>query len=132
MKELGIYEIQHLWEKEESLWVYLTTEWLQLKKPSNDNVSRWKLKNKWRIIAQAAMLQNISLLVRKKVKQGDMKRLLDQGAGILISIGALADHNSIQQSLNMLENWENRTLQNKGRSFPIETQLRRDKFLEEM
>lgn len=129
LKEFSINSIEDLLEKESGLWAYLTHEWLTIRQPSQDNVSRWKLKRKWRIIQQAGLDYEASPLTRELVKQGNMKQLLDQGAGILLSIAAVGNHDSIEETAKLFKSWAEIGLNKKNTSFREEKERRRKKYL---
>ncbi|MGD8191847.1 replication initiation factor [Brevibacillus ginsengisoli] len=129
LKEFSINTIEELLAKESGLWAYLTQEWLTIRQPSKDNVSRWKLKRKWRIIQQADLDYEASPLTRELVKQGNMKQLLDQGAGILLSIAAVGNHDSIDDTTRLFKSWAEIGLNKKNTSFQDEKERRRKKYL---
>jgi hypothetical protein len=129
LKEFSINTIEDLLEKEGGLWAYLTEKWLTIRQPSKDNVTRWKLKRKWRVIQQAGMNYRASPLVRELVKQGNMKQLLDQGAGILLSIAAVGNHDSIEDTANLFKSWAEISLSKKNTSFLDEKERRRKKYM---
>lgn len=103
LKELGINSVEDVWGKEDGLWSYLTGEWFQLKTPKNDIVSRWPEKRKWKFIRQALSGYDVSPLVRKKVRQGNLKKLSSLCSGVLISIGALEGCKSMDDALEMVK-----------------------------
>jgi len=129
LKELGIDSVEDLWSKEESLWSYLTGEWLQLKTPNKDNVSRWPEKRKWTLIRKAQSGYEASPLVRKQVKQGDAKRLLDQGSGILFSLGAVKGCDSIEKALELLRQHGEGKLRKENIDFRAKMSQRRRKYI---
>ncbi|MEW6182272.1 MAG: replication initiation factor [Bacillota bacterium] len=129
LKELGISSVEDVWGKEDALWSYLTTKWLQLKKGSGKNVSRLPDKSKWKVIQKAEIIKEVSPLVREKVLEGDLKRLLDQGGGILLSIGALTKSNCIEEALEKLKAWQEGKLIAEGANFRGKVELRRTKFI---
>ncbi len=129
LKEFSINTIEDLLEKEEGLWAYLTHEWFTIRQPSRDNVSRWKIKRKWNVIQKAGMDYEASPLTRELVKQGSLKQLLDQGRGILLSIAAIGNHDSIEETTRLFQTWTEIGLDKKNTSFEEEKERRRKKFL---
>lgn len=75
LKELSINKVEDVFEKEDQLWHYLTTNWLKM------NHSKWE-------VIKKPIKPKIIPLIREKVKQGDLKILTNQVNGLLISIGA--------------------------------------------
>lgn len=129
LKEFSIDSFEDLISKEDELWTYLTQEWLTIRQPSNDNVSRWKIKRKWRVIQAAASNCNASPLVREKVLQGNITRLLDQGAGILLSVAAIGNHHSLEDTLQVFKSWAEIALNKKNTTFQNEKDRRQKKYL---
>jgi len=95
LKEFGINSVEDIFFKEEQAWVYLTWEWLTIRSCSGENVSRWKVKRKWKIVQNAVSNKDVSPLVREKVKEGNIYRLMDQAAGLYTTIGALGNLKSV-------------------------------------
>jgi len=129
LKEFGIDNLDDVIEKEASLWAYLTGEWLLLKQPSRDNVSRWALKRKWGIVQKSSYNQVASPLTREKVKMGDTFRLMNQGAGILLSIAALNDHENLEETALALKACAEFKLERDQTNFSDEKGKRRKRFL---
>jgi hypothetical protein len=128
LKEFSIHTVEDLLEKENSLWAYLTREWFTIRQPSQDNVSRWKIKRKWVIIQKADMKYEASPLTRELVKQANLKQLLDQGRGILLSIAAIGNHDSIEDTTKLFQSWTEIGLDKKNTSFQEEKERRRKKY----
>ncbi|MEW6182276.1 MAG: hypothetical protein AB1500_03755 [Bacillota bacterium] len=78
---------------------------------------------------KAEILQEVSPLVREKVLEGDLKRLLDQGGGILLSIGALTKSNSIEEALEKLKGHEEKKLAIERVDFISKIRSRKLRFL---
>ncbi|MED4782697.1 replication initiation factor [Brevibacillus choshinensis] len=129
LKEFSIHTIEELLEKENNLWAYLTHEWLTIRQQSSDNVSRWKIKRKWTAIQKADMKYEASPLIREKVKQGSLEQLLNQGRGILLSVAAIGNHNSIEDTTKLFQSWTEIGLNKKNTSFHEEKERRRKKYL---
>lgn len=129
LKEFFIHFVNDLFQHEDQLWAYLTREWLSIKQPTKDNVSRWKLKRKWKIVQTAGMNYTPSPLIRDRVKQANLKQLLDQAAGLMLSVAALSDHYSIEDTTQDIQSWAEKSLLKKNTSFLEEKQRRRDRYL---
>lgn len=129
LKELGINSFEDLMKKENSLWIYLTTKFLVIKSPKGENVTRWPIKRKWVIVQKADFNQEYSPLVRQSVLQGNTERLLDQAAGLLLTIAALNNHDSIEETLSLSNVWSKLKLQQKNTTFTNEIELRRNRFI---
>lgn len=129
LKEFAIHTIDDLLEKESGLWAYLTQEWFTIRQPSQDNVSRWKIKKKWKVIQKAGMEYEASPLTREMVKQANFQQLLDQGRGILLSVAAIGNHDSIEDTAKLFQSWTEIGLDKKNTSFQEEKERRRKKFL---
>lgn len=117
LKELGIDKVEDLKSNEEGLWSYLTEKWLLL-----DN-------EKWDTVRKCTEA-NIKPLIRNKVIQGDIKRLINQTNGLLISIGAYSDIEKIDDVLRIIGKQANKNLSGKGTDFTSEVRKRRNKFLD--
>lgn len=118
LKELGLDQVEDIEENEESLWQYLTTKWLSM------NHKKWHVLGK----TKEAIIKS---LIRKKVIQGDVKRLTNQTNGLLISIGAYSGMDNIKDVLNMVGKQANKNLKGKGTDFTSEVGKRRNKYLQE-
>jgi hypothetical protein len=129
LKEFFIHSVNQLFEKEEQLWAYLTEEWLTVNQPSKDNVSRWKPKKKWKLVQTAGMNYKPSPLIREVVKKANLKQLLDQAAGIMLSVAALSNHDSFEATAKNIQSWAEMNLSKKNTSFLAEKQRRREKYL---
>ncbi|AFM43401.1 hypothetical protein Desaci_4562 [Desulfosporosinus acidiphilus SJ4] len=131
LKEFGIDTVKDILAKLDGLWAYLTGEWLVIKKPDVENVTRWKVKRKWQLIQKSTYGFNTSPLIREAVKIGNINRLLNQAAGIVLSIATLADHNLINDTTNVLTTWTNLKLEQKQTSLSNEKERRRKKYISE-
>jgi len=129
LKECSIYAVEDLFEKEDSLWAYLTSNWLELRENIGGNVSRRPLDERWKKVQNAKRKLEVSPLIRERVIQGDIKRLLDQGVGILFSVGAAANKTSMEEVLEMLKKWGENKLLKEGITFKDEVQARRQRFI---
>ncbi|RJQ24713.1 MAG: replication initiation factor [Peptococcaceae bacterium] len=130
LKEFGIYSLEDLLEKENGIWDYLTSKWLIIKQSFGKNVSRWKVKNKWKLVQQAnSFYLKGSPLVRESFKQGNVNRLMDQASGALMSVAALTNHKSVDDTITLLKTWTNIKLERKQTSFKEETERRKRKFI---
>lgn len=129
LKELGIATFESFIEKQNELWAYLTKEWLTLRNPSKDNISRWKLKRKWKLIQEAKNDYVAEPLIRETIKQGNLMRLLDQAAGLLMSVAAISNHESTGETTKVLQSWCDSKLAHKKKSFESEKTYRQSKFL---
>ncbi|HZG18046.1 MAG TPA: replication initiation factor [Candidatus Bathyarchaeia archaeon] len=129
LKEFSINTIEDLLEKENGLWAYLTQDWLTIRQPSQDNVSRWRIKRKWRIIQEGGLNYMASPLTRDLVKEGNMMQLLSQGSGLLLSIAAVGNHSSLDETTRLFQSWAEIGLTKKNTSFQKEKERRRKKYL---
>lgn len=129
LKQFAINTIEELLQKEDRLWAYLTGEWLSIRQPSKDNVSRWKVKRKWKIIESAGLNYQPSPLVRKVIKQGNLLQLLNQTAGLMLSVAALSKHDNIEDTSKVIQSWVEVKLSHKNSTFNQEMHLRRDRYL---
>lgn len=119
LKELKILQVEDISEKEESLWHYLTTNWLKM-----DH-------QKWTVI-QNPINPDIKPLIREKVKQGDLKKLTNQVNGLLISIGAYMNKNNIDDVQKYIKSISEAKLKHKNTSFKNEVHKRRMSYLEDL
>lgn len=129
LKELKIIDFETFLSKQDELWVYLTQQWLTIRNPSNDNVSRWKLKRKWKLIQRTGGDYTATPLIRETIKQGNLARLLDQASGLLLSLAAVGDFESMEITSRLLNNYCDIKLKSKNISFDSEKNKRQNKFL---
>lgn len=129
LKELGIFNIDNFLNKQNELWSYLTENWLSLRTINNQNVSRSKVKRKWRIVQKADFDYQPNPLIRNKIKLGNLQCLLDQAAGLMMSVASLSDHNSIEETSNLLKSWFEIKMSSKNVTFDEEKMRRQNQFL---
>ncbi|AUM63544.1 replication initiation factor [Brevibacillus laterosporus] len=129
LKQFSINTIEELLQKEDRLWAYLTGDWLSIRQPSKDNVSRWKVKRKWKIIENAGLNYQPSPIVREVIKQGNLLQLLNQTAGLMLSVAALSKHDTIEDTSKVIQSWVEVKLSHKNSTFNQEMHLRRDRYL---
>ena len=112
-------QVEDISEKEESLWHYLTTNWLKMKH------------SKWAVV-QKPKNPDIKPLIREKIKQGDLKKLTNQVNGLIISIGAYINKNSIDDVQEYIKFTAVAKLKLKNTTFKSEVQKRRMSYLEDL
>lgn len=59
---------------------------------------------------------------------GNIEKLMDQGIGILLSIGAICDHNSFNDTLSVMNSYAEIKMDRKSSSFQIEKEKRKLKY----
>jgi hypothetical protein len=131
LKEFGINSVEDTFSSIDSLWKYLTTQWLQIKNPDkNQKVTYWKNKKKWQII-QSAVDYDVPVIARSKVKKGNLKKLMDQVGGLLISISA-AEHEEmdIDDTVLYCKEYLLDKLKMKRKRFDLEVIKRKSEFME--
>lgn len=130
LKELGVNTIDELLDRLDGIWAYCTKEWLTLRRSNGQaNVSRREVRRKWALIQSAKFRELTSPLVRQKVCQGNITQLLNQAAGLSVSIAALGDHRDLDSTLEILGNWVEERMRKKNTSFNGEKTIRRERFL---
>jgi len=130
LREFGIDSVSDFFRKEEGIWAYLTQEWLTIRIPSKDsNEARWRIKPKWKRVQKASFNYLPSPLIREKIKVGNEKQLLDQASGLILSLAAISDHETIDKTLGRLKMWFELNLANKNTTFDTEKNLRKKRFL---
>ncbi|RJS61756.1 replication initiation factor [Bacillus sp. PK3_68] len=130
LKEFGINSIDDFILRENNIWSYLTGEWLTLKTPRPDkNKTRWPLDSRWLVVQNADLNQRFSPAIRKKVKVGNTEQLLDQIAGLLISVGTLNNHESLEITAEIARLWTESKLYNRNTTFNEEKKKRSKRFL---
>lgn len=129
LKECNIDSVEQLCKKEERLWSYLTEMWLSLRRHNGENVSRNEIKRKWQLIQNAGVSTRVSPIVRNVVKLGNIERLLDQCVGITLSVSALGNHKSLDDTLKIIKNWTELKLDKKQTTFENEKCRRIRKFM---
>lgn len=127
--EFGIPTFDLFADKQDELWAYLTQEWLSLRKPCSDNISRWKLTTKWMKVQRAITNYSAEPLIRETIKQSNLIQLLDQASGLFMSVAALSNHDSPSDTSKLLESWCEIKLLKKDKSFDSEKKLRQSKFM---
>ncbi|WP_121664782.1 replication initiation factor [Metabacillus litoralis] len=130
LKEFNINSIEEFSKKENNIWSYLTSQWLTMKVPNKDkNQSRWSLDPRWNIIQKADLNQIYSPAIRQKIKVGNTDQLLDQIAGLLISVGTLNDHDNLDITAEIAKRWTEMKLINKNTNFNEEKIERSKRFI---
>ncbi|GLX68319.1 replication initiation factor [Paenibacillus glycanilyticus] len=129
LKELSVDTIEQLNEKMSELWSYLTQEWLTIRQPKKDNTSRWKIKKKWRLIQTASKDYEATPLIRSVIKQGDIVRLLNQAAGLQMSIAAIGNHETTKETAHVINAWLETKLHFEQTNFEDQKEKRQRKFI---
>lgn len=130
LKEFSVYSIQDFLDKEAEIWAYLTQIWFTIRKPSPDsNGSRWKLLQKWKKVQLAGKNVLPSPAIREVIKQATNEQLLNQAKGLMVTIAALNDHKTIEETANVLKSWLEVNLLKKNTTFDYETNIRKKKYL---
>ena len=128
LKEIKIDQVTDLWGKETSLWNYLTSKWLKLAHKTDNNVSRWKVKDKWKLIREAGLIGEASPLVREKVIMGNLVGILNQASGLVTAISAMGNYKDINQALGVIKGWHEVKLANEGIDFERKVSNKRKKY----
>lgn len=130
LSEFGISTIEDFLTKENNIWSYLTNQWLTLKIPSSDkNKTRWPIDPRWTIVQNADLNQTYLPAIRKKVKLGNTEQLLNQIAGLLITVGSLNDHSNLDITAELAKRWTENRLQKKNITFEQEKVQRHKRFI---
>ena len=125
--DLGINSVEDLWGKEDGLWCYLTSNWLQLKENSNKNVSRRKVRRKWQKIKSTNAAKTTSPLVRKHVKSGNIDILWRMIVGTILTLASRCGFGSLDETLEALKSKINIKLYQDQTTFPSEIEKRQKK-----
>lgn len=129
LKEFAINSVEDTFQKLESLWKYLTTQWLQIRKPlKNEKVTNWLVTKKWKVI-QSAIDYDAPVLIRQKIKQGNLEKLKAQAGGLLISIGAAEYADKIDYTLESLRIYLIDKLKKTGKTYEREVILRKAQYM---
>lgn len=129
LKEFSIDSVQDSFDNLESLWKYLTGQWLQIRKPVKDEkVSNWSVTKKWKVV-QTAFNYEAPDIIRHKVKQGNLEKLKAQAGGLLISIGAAESIEKIEDTLESLKVYLAGKLIRKGKTYKKEVYIRKGQYM---
>lgn len=131
LKEFSINSCEDFILKENNIWTYLTTQWLTMKVTNSDdrNKSRWSVSPRWKIIQRANLTQSFSPAVRKKVKVGNTEQLLDQIAGLMLSLGALNNHDNLHITAEIARKWTEAKLFNNNTNYDEAKKERLNRFI---
>lgn len=92
LKEFQIETFQDLVDIAPDLWSYLTRDWFTVRQPSetDDTRSRWELSAMWKVVHESFQsFGQLTGVVREKIKQTSIDKLIPQVAGLLTSCSAL-------------------------------------------
>lgn len=129
LKEFSIDSVEDSFQNLESLWKYLTGQWLQIRKPEKDRkVTDWAITRKWAVV-QSAVDYEAPDLIRQKVKQGNLEKLKAQAGGLLISIGAAEYADKMDFVLDSLKDYLSTKLKKTGKTFEREVYLRKGQYM---
>ncbi len=67
--------------------------------PLKDGESELPVTVEWAVIQSAKFQELTTPLVRKKVRQGNLTQMMNQAAGLTVSIAALGDHSDLDSTL---------------------------------
>lgn len=133
LKEFKINSVLDSFDKLDSLWKYLTVQWLQIRRPvKNEKVTNWIVKNKW-IVIQNAVDYDAPKIAREKIKKGNLKKLMDQAGGLLISISAAEtekeDNIDIEDTVISIKEYLEDKLKKKNKKFENEVFKRKSEYM---
>lgn len=130
LKEFLLESVEDTFLELDGLWKYLTTQWLEIRKPIKEvQPSRWQLKAKWKAI-QAAVEYEAPALIRLKIKKGNLEKLKAQAGGLLISIGAAESIEDIKGTVESLHDYMIDKLKKKKKKFEVEVKNRQKQYME--
>lgn len=129
LKEFRAGSMESFIDKEDDIWLYLTKEWLVLRSPSDDNVSRWKVKRKWEPIQKCGIKYFAVPATREIIKKGNLIQLKDQAAGLMTSIAALENHLSFEETALSVAMYGEMKMIQKNTSFKNETNKRKHLYI---
>jgi len=87
------------------------------------------VRRKWRKIQGAHFNQLAVPLARKKVIKGNLKQLLNQAAGVVVSIAAYGNYDDLNATLQSVGERVDERLTRKNAAFDGEKENRRNRFL---
>ena len=108
LKQFGIETLQDLIMKSPDVWSYLTEDWFSVREPSltDSTRSRWPLSSYWKTVHYSfKSFGELSGVVREKIKQVNLEKLIPQMAGLVTSCMALMVKKKIEikELLKMIE-----------------------------
>ena len=98
LKEFQIETFQNLLDISPDMWNYLTKDWFSIRQPSETDTtrSRWMLSEDWQTIHESfKSFGQLTGVVREKIKQVSIEKLVPQMAGLLTSFSALCQVDKI-------------------------------------
>jgi len=134
LKQFKIETLQDLRTKAPDMWNYLTKEWFTVRQPSvtDSTRSRWSYTELWETVQESfKSFGELSGVVREKIKQVTLEKLVPQMSGLVTSCMALMVKKriDIRELLKIIENDCDR----KGKTIEtvVRSKLRRYALFEE-
>ena len=86
LREFGVHTPEDAFENLGPLWAYATSQWLTLRKPTDDETrSRWPIESRWHAVQRCALSGNSlpAERMRAGAASGELRRMLPQLVGYL-------------------------------------------------
>lgn len=101
------------------IWKYLVTEWLHISA---------RARGKWEVVRGAFGEASGGAVVREAVRSGDLQRLLQQSAGLLVGIAAAASEVDAGKAGEIVASYAEEKARRVGRSFRELVKERRNRY----
>lgn len=130
LKELKILNFEDIQKNIESVWGYLTQNWLTLRiKDNNKNSSRFEIDSRWVIVQKAGNEYKSSASIRERIKRGNLENMLDQCGGLLVSISAITNNDKIGNAYWTVSKHIKDKCYKNNTTFKEQVEKRKDKYI---
>ena len=114
----------------QDLWRYAAGDWLSLRTPTNNHQrTRWPVDPLWREVQVIKVAPSCTGVVRRRLEQATLERILQGLWGYVTSLAALRDRLELEDALLDLRRQLGNYTATKGRSFTAEVLRKRAKRL---
>jgi len=114
----------------QDLWRYATGDWLTLRTPTaNQQRTRWPVDPRWQEIQAIELAPSCTGVVRRRLEQATLQRIVQGLWGYVTSLAALLDRPELEDALLELRRQLEHYMTAKDRSFQAEVSRKRARRL---
>src|SRR5262249_57201029 len=114
----------------DDLWRYAARDWLTLRTPtSNQQRTRWPVDPVWREVQTIALAPSSTGVVRRRLEQATLQRIVQGLWGYVTSLAALLDRVELEDALHELRSQLEHYMAVKEHSFRAEVSRKRARRL---
>jgi hypothetical protein len=129
--EFGLRTVDETLARAQSLWEYVTGEWLTYRRPTGNQLERqWPIDPVWEDVRGIQLAPSSVAVIRQRLQDAEEEQLIQGAQGYISSWAALCGHGELDKALEAIRPILVRYLERKGSTFRDEVKRKRDRRLE--